>query len=243
MKTIKIILISTFISLGLSGISQDSGEIKGTVIDKETGETIIGATARVNYVGNLIGDASNIDGRFNIKPLRPGTYTMTISYVGKANQNVVVKVKSNQIAFRDTVFLVDSTMKTFTILAYKLIDPEETNKPTLTEEELKGMASLRNTAQLAQIVGNGTITFNEGTGEMFFRGSRSNGIITYLDGMKITGTVPSYPAGAIKTYSVYTGGLPAKFGDTSGGVIEINTKSYFDFYNQKMAQLRAQKRK
>ena len=55
--------------------------------------------------------------------------------------------------------------------------------------------------------------------------------------MKIYGTVPTFPAVAISSYSVYTGGLPAKYGDTSGGVIEIETKSYFDLYNQRMAEL------
>jgi outer membrane receptor protein involved in Fe transport len=39
--------------------------------------------------------------------------------------------------------------------------------------------------------------------------------------------------------SIYTGGLPAKYGDTTGGVVAVETKTYFDFYNQKIAELSA----
>jgi hypothetical protein len=31
---------------------------------------------------------------------------------------------------------------------------------------------------------------------------------------------------------VYTGGLPAKYGDTLGGVVVMETKGYFDLYRQ-----------
>jgi outer membrane receptor protein involved in Fe transport len=39
------------------------------------------------------------------------------------------------------------------------------------------------------------------------------------------------PSSAIGSISVYTGGLPAKYGDTTGGVVVIETKSYMDLYN------------
>ena len=99
------------------------------------------------------------------------------------------------------------------------------------------MAELRNPANLLKVLGEGAFKINEGTQEIYFRGSRSNGIATYLDGLKINGSIPSVPAVSIKSYAVYTGGLPAKYGDTMGGVIEIETKSFFDLYNQRIAEM------
>ena len=50
-----------------------------------------------------------------------------------------------------------------------------------------------------------------------------------MDGIKSNevGTVPSC---AIQRMKIYTGGLPAKYGDTMGGVVVMETKSYFDLY-------------
>jgi len=38
------------------------------------------------------------------------------------------------------------------------------------------------------------------------------------------------PGTSIGGVSVYAGGVPAKYGDTTGGVIIMETKSYFDLY-------------
>jgi hypothetical protein len=35
---------------------------------------------------------------------------------------------------------------------------------------------------------------------------------------------------------VYTGGLPAKYGDILGGAVILETKSYFDLYRQWQAE-------
>jgi outer membrane receptor protein involved in Fe transport len=40
------------------------------------------------------------------------------------------------------------------------------------------------------------------------------------------------PGSSIGGVTVYTGGIPAKYGDTTGGVIILETKSYFDLYRE-----------
>ena len=55
-----------------------------------------------------------------------------------------------------------------------------------------------------------------------------------LDGVKIRENVPNVPSSGISSMSVYTGGLPAKYGDTTGGVVVIETKSYLEHYYEKL---------
>ena len=45
-------------------------------------------------------------------------------------------------------------------------------------------------------------------------------------------TLTGVPPDAINSMTVYTGGLPARYGDVTGGVVAIETKSYFDLYQQ-----------
>jgi outer membrane receptor for ferrienterochelin and colicin len=68
-------------------------------------------------------------------------------------------------------------------------------------------------------------------GELYFRGSRTGAVQYNIDGVKMGANAARIPSSAIGSISVYTGGLPAKYGDTTGGVVVIETKSYMDLYN------------
>ena len=70
--------------------------------------------------------------------------------------------------------------------------------------------------------------------ELYFRGSRAGSVIYFIDGVKIRQNVPNIPSSGISGMQVYTGGVPAKYGDTTGGVIVVETKSYLEEYNEKM---------
>jgi hypothetical protein len=54
-------------------------------------------------------------------------------------------------------------------------------------------------------------------------------MIFMLDGVK-GNEMMNVPSCAIGRMMVYTGGIPAKYGDTLGGVVVMETKSYFDLY-------------
>lgn len=53
-----------------------TGSVSGTVVDSESGETLIG----VNVVleGTLKGTATDIDGKYALKSVEPGIYTLIV---------------------------------------------------------------------------------------------------------------------------------------------------------------------
>ena len=74
---------------------------------------------------------------------------------------------------------------------------------------------------------------------LYFRGSRTENMASYIDGVKVSGAVPRVPPSAISSISVYTGGLPARYGDVTGGVVVIETKTYAEMYEAaRAAELR-----
>ena len=75
MKRVVLISIFTFTTLAIFG---QTGTLSGTITDRGTSETLIGAS--VVYLPGK-GGVSNIDGRFNIE-VPYGTYTVSVSYVG-----------------------------------------------------------------------------------------------------------------------------------------------------------------
>ena len=71
--------------------------------------------------------------------------------------------------------------------------------------------------------------------EIVIRGARPGDLLYLIDGVK-TSEIGSMPSAAIGRINVYTGGIPAKYGDTLGGVVVMETQSYFDLYRSWKAQ-------
>lgn len=85
-----------FVLFGLIQISfgQANGKIKGTVVDANTNEPLIGANVMID--GTSIGAAANIDGEFVLPLLKPGDHTLKITYVGYKGKTERVTVVSNR---------------------------------------------------------------------------------------------------------------------------------------------------
>ena len=55
-------------------------QLKGNVVDKNSHETLIGAVVTIE--GSKLKAITDIDGNFELKGLKKGTYTLYINYVG-----------------------------------------------------------------------------------------------------------------------------------------------------------------
>ncbi len=64
----------------LTALGQDTGTVRGTVLDGQTDETLPGAN--VTLPGPTIGAATNADGTFRIPDVPTGSYTLEVSFVG-----------------------------------------------------------------------------------------------------------------------------------------------------------------
>jgi TonB-dependent receptor len=96
MKFFKVLV--TFGLLILSGLSltAQNGVISGVVRDSKTKETIVGANVVIS--GTTTGSASDLDGRFQINNLKPGTYALSVSFVSYTRLDIpIVKVEAGKV--------------------------------------------------------------------------------------------------------------------------------------------------
>jgi hypothetical protein len=210
--------------------SQAGGTIKGTILDSETKQPIPYASAYVKYGDNLISAAADFDGNFTIKPVPPGTYTLTISRIGYGEKALTgVKVSQEKITFVNNIEMTAGIlMKTVEVFPEPVIDPEKTGLKTIEAGEIQVMANNRNINSLIGATSS-DIQVSDNDDEIYFRGSRSGDALYIIDGMRMINPSALCPSIAIGTMSVYTGGVPAKYGDFTGGVIVIETQSYFEW--------------
>lgn len=107
----KYLLSITLLFISTLSVAQGtSGEIWGTVVD-ENGEPFVGAVIQIDYSGIIKGGTiSNFDGIYIIKPVEPGTYTLTAKYLGY--KNIVYKnlvISSNKSTKLDIQFFEKDT--------------------------------------------------------------------------------------------------------------------------------------
>lgn len=98
MKKILLTLGLLFWVSALLFAQQEAGGIKGTVLN-ERGEPILSAIVEVSQNGNVKGGAAtDFDGHYIVKPLQPGTYDLSVKYLGydeKRVTNISVSADTN----------------------------------------------------------------------------------------------------------------------------------------------------
>lgn len=206
----------------------DDGEIRGRVTDSLTGTGIPSANVVILKSGGiLMAVTTNNNGEFIIKPLKPGNYTLQASFVGYATLTIKdVTVNSNK--FTEVNFML--TLKNDlppAIVTYIPPMIEKDNVITCTilnAQEIK--TSPYNNIQDMAASAAGVYQKEEG-GSINVRGARAEATQYYIDGIKEIGGF-SLPKNAIAQIQVITGGIPAMYGDATGGIVVITTKSFMN---------------
>ena len=222
-KIIISLLLSFVVSMG--AIAQ-SGTLKGSVSDGETGEPLPFVNVVVFLNGNQVtGTNTDFDGNYVIKPINPGAYEVMFSFVGYQQKKVTgVSVTSNKIQFLDAKLSSGVAIDEVEIIEYTvpLIDKDGgASGGTVTREDIDKLPGRSAESIATTVAGVGST----GTGGgISIRGARTNSTWVYIDGIKVRGS-SALPKSAIEEVQVVTGGIPANIGDATGGVINISLRS------------------
>lgn len=124
MKLFRSSFSALFALIALTGYSQQTGIVRGSVIDDENGETLIGATAQI--AGSTNGTVTDLDGKFSISAIAPGNYTIQISYIGYQIQKVEnVIVNPGQVTVLNIRLKTEATNLEEVIVSADLIRDNE----------------------------------------------------------------------------------------------------------------------
>lgn len=208
------------------------GEVIGTVKDKKTDVAVYGAQVFILDQGNKYQAMTDADGKFRISAVPAGNYFVNIKYFGDTMSRIEAKVPMDGYANLGTIHFTSGVLDLMVVdvmaddgsikleygeLPVKSLSADEIDKSPL-KFDVKGLvASMSSEVRQTE------------DGELVFRGARKGDMLYLMDGVKAS-EIGSVPGVAIGRMMVYTGGLPAKYGDTLGGVVVMETKSYFDLY-------------
>ncbi|MBK7604120.1 MAG: TonB-dependent receptor [Saprospiraceae bacterium] len=220
----RIILLFAFL-FSVIAVSEAQTSLSGKILDKESGEVVIGATVRL-LKDNVETDGTITDayGIFFFSNVTPGIYNVNITYTGYAsstlsgvqvNNGKANKMSNIQISGEST--LLDEAV----IYAYKnpLIEQDNTTQGTTITSEQIAKAPVKSIAGLAAASG-GVSSANGG--DISIRGSRTASTNYYIDGIRVNGGY--LPPSEIEQLQIITGGLESQYGDVTGGIIVATTK-------------------
>ena len=219
MKRIPLLIL--MLVLTVAATAQTS--LEGKVTDAESGEPLIAVSVVLYKNGVLVtGNSTDIDGNFSFSNIDPAQYDVEFTYVGYQTQRqngvLVSQGRANRLNVEmgsgvdlDEVVVVDYEVP--------LVQQDETSVGgTITGENIKTMPLKNINAIAATAAG---VSSQDG-GAINIGGARSSGTVYYLDGMRVTGR--TVPQTEIEQMQVLTGGIPASYGDVTGGAISITTK-------------------
>ncbi len=223
----KTFLTLLIFALGISFSIAQSGEIKGIIFDELEKLPIPGAHVYIEIAGEKQGDVTTVDGRFTIKPLTAGIYNVYATFAGFKTELITgVIVKPDKITFMKNVYLSEGVILEGDIIIRafedKLIDIEEPSKISMLPAQLDKMPNKRNMPMVLRALST-EIQVSDNGKEIYFRGARSGSSVYFIDGIKCENMETSIPSGMVGSVTVYTGGVPAKYGDLTGGCIVIES--------------------
>lgn len=219
-----LLTLGLILTTGVMMFGQTSA-LQGKVIDKVTKEPIPFANIVLENKGSQIGGTmSDFDGNYQIKPIPPGNVDLKATFVGYKSILVTgITIGADKIRFYDIEMEPTvETLETVEVIAYQvpLIDKDQTaSGATITAEEIAKMPN-RNANAVATTVGG---VFSQDGERGSVRGARDDATATYIDGVRVIGN-SSVPQSAIEQVDVILGGVPARYGDATSGIINVTTK-------------------
>lgn len=216
-----------FLLLTIYANAQSGNGITGKIIDEQSG-TPMEFVAVAAFVNDRVMATAETDenGYYKLKPLEAGSYTVKASIIGYHPHSItevavsslkmtLLNIKMNASAYE----IIGGGVEEYQI---KLIDPFDATGSIIAKQDIKDMpyTSVNDIAATSS----GVFQKEEG-GALNIRGGRDNATKYIVDGIPLHG-MASIPKSAIKEMRVLTGGIPAMFGDATGGIIVITTKGF-----------------
>ena len=219
--------IFIFIALSQMAFAQNKGVLKGVVVEKATGETL--PNASVTIVGTYYQTLTDFSGEFEIKDIKPGTYTIKVQFIGFSPTQINgVKIKKGQNKpLRVALVEQNEMLNTVTVVGRKnQVDLEQASSAiTFSSEEISSLVAKGVEDIVAQQAG-----VQKTTDGIQIRGARVYETEYLVDGISAqdplagTGGGVSVSSSSLQSINLMTGGASAEYGGGSSGVVNTTIK-------------------
>ena len=243
----KLFLVILIIQTSIFGYTQKAEitqSIRGTVMDKYSQETLVGASVIILGSDPLIGTTTDLNGKFIIEGLKLGRHSLRISYIGylerrisnislSSGKQIVLTIELEESVNKlDMVTIKAKSNKTQTISKMATVSAR-----TFSVEETERFAgSLGDPSRMASHYA-GVAMVNDKRNDIIIRGNSPSTLLWRLDGIEIPnpnhfgsmgttgGPVNMLNNNLLTNSDFFTGAFPAEYGNAISGVFDLKMRS------------------
>ena len=226
-------LLSFFLLFFTLNLFAQTGDVRGFVYDKDSGEPLVGANVLLQ--GTKMGLSTDIEGFYSLSRVPVGSYTMLVTFIGYDTSRVAISVGAGQI-LNQKIYLKEQSkqLNVVEISAEKEQAKTEvrTSTVTLTAKQINRLPSVGGEPDIAQYlqVLPGIVSTGDQGGQLYIRGGSMIQTKVLLDGMTVynpfhsVGLFSVFETDVIRNVDVMTGGFGAEYGGRISAVIDIATR-------------------
>jgi hypothetical protein len=250
-KKILTLLVALFVTVTSHVFAQTStgkGKIAGKVFDKNTNEALIGLAVVIE--GSTTGGQTNVEGRYEIANLAPGTYKVVFKYVSyqtKVVSDIQVtagKVTNLDLAMEEsatslTEVVVTSTYKKETIGAMYTLQKNNISISDGISADIIKRSPDKNTSEVLKRVSGASIQDNKfvivrGLSDRYNVAMINNAVLPSSEPDRKAFSFDIIPSNLIDRITINKTASADLPGDFAGGVVQVYTKdipdeNYLDF--------------
>lgn len=229
------LLLLLILFITSSAFAGETGKIAGKVVDKSTGEPLVGANILIvgvwkngveQKLSDLLGASTDIEGDYFILNIPPGLYSVKASYIGYQEEKVInVQIdidKTTSINFSLTQQVILSEEVLVTAYSPKRVEPDITaTKQVYNISDVESMAGVNTITDILELQADVV--------DDHFRGGRIGQSTYLIGGASISNALSNGRAFSpittgLQQVEVYTSGFSAEYGNAQSGVVNMVAK-------------------
>ncbi len=232
MRFLRFLPLVLFLTISAFG-QMTTGDLRGTVTDRD-GAPLPGVTIYLSGAGVPQDQVSDADGNFRFLALAPGAYTVTAELSGFATAKTSAVVNLGRSTFVP-IAITPAVSESMTVTAdAPVVDVTSSSVDTnLGTRAIETLPTGRNYSSIAQVVpgvASDANPSNKDQATISVYGSSGAENAFYVDGVNTTNVEYGFQGKElnfefIREVNVKTGGYEAEFGRSTGGIINVITKS------------------
>jgi TonB-dependent receptor len=222
--------------------AQSTGTITGTVVDAETGETIIGANVVIE--GTTTGASTDIDGKYTIRGIEEGTYSFVFSYISYQKQTVTdVEITAGEVLTLDMALQPQTEeLDDVVVTAGAILDNEAgllrqrqksiSFNDAISAEMISKTGSSNAADAMVKVTGASVVDGKY----VYIRGLGDRYSSTHLNGAELPSADPDrksfqldlFPSSFLENIVTVKTFTPDRPGNFSGGIVDVSTVEFPD---------------
>ncbi len=218
--------------------------IRGTVIDKDTRQPLIGATVALPDLETMLGTVTEFDGTFVLEGVPIGRHTLVCRYIGygswQADGLVLTAARELvlEIELKEDAATLGEVLVTAVVSPHSpLNDAALLSSRSFSVEEVQHFAgAINDPGRMAHSLP-GVQPSRDNEGDIIIRGNASTGVLWRLEGVDILnpnhfarlggsgGGLTIFSVSVLSTSDFFAGAFPAEYGNALAGVFDMRFRN------------------